>query len=206
MGLTEVQCLLARLYTDAETRERYFADPRAMSEAYGLSTVETKQMCRLSPEHVRFFAGSLKRKRLKAVASLLPRSSRALGQRFVEPFSQFADTFIPDGANRAHQDAEAFASFLEALLRKEHAAPPWVVELLRYEAAEVTAALKHCVIRWFREPIGRILQPLAIEGRSPMQPSGRTLVIWWRISRQHQARRVTLSLPQLGFDLASFRG
>ena len=42
MGLAEVQCLLARLYTDAETRERYFADPRSTSEAYGLTTVDAE--------------------------------------------------------------------------------------------------------------------------------------------------------------------
>jgi hypothetical protein len=195
MGLAEVQCLLARLYTDAEARERYFADPRSTSEAYGLTMVVAEQMRQLSPEQVKFFAGSLKRKRLKAVVRLLPRSNRALGERFGELFSQFADTFVPEGANRAHQDAEAFASFLQTELRKEHAAPPWMVELLGYEAAEVAAALKHCVIRWFREPISGIAQPVATVGEPPTRCYGGTLVIWWRISLQHQLRRIALSLP-----------
>src|SRR5215203_4365823 len=117
MGLARVQWLLAQLYTDASLRERFFAHAQAVSEEYGLSPDEAQPLCQLSAAQVTFFADSLRRKRLNGVAKLLPLSVHALGKRFGELFTEFADTFVPSGTNKQRQDARAFASFIDGNAR-----------------------------------------------------------------------------------------
>src|SRR5215212_7085706 len=159
MGIGQVQWLLAQLYTDAKLRERFFSDTQAVSEEYGLSPDEARQLRQLSATQVTFFADSLRRKRLNGVAKLLPLAARALGERFDELFTEFADTFVPSGTNKQRQDARAFATFIDGNARGRQIGPPWVLELMRYEAAQLAAAdpTSHFVIRWFREPIGMLM-------------------------------------------------
>ncbi len=197
MGLARVQWLLAQLYTDANLRERFFADTHAVSEEYGLSPDEAKHLCQLSAAQVTFFADSLRRKRLNAAAKLLPLSVYALGKRFAELFTEFADTFVPSGTNKQRQDARAFASFIEGIARGRQIGPPWVLELIRYEAAELAAAdpTSHCVIRWFREPISMLMQRSAEDLQAWHEPSRPTLAIWCRLSPRRRPWHIAVSLP-----------
>ncbi|HEX3246401.1 MAG TPA: hypothetical protein VHX16_13415 [Chloroflexota bacterium] len=198
MGLVQVQGLLAQLYTDAKLRERFFSDTHAVSEGYGLSPDEARQLSQISPTQVTFFADSLRRKRHNGIAKLLPLSARALGERFAELFTEFADTFVPSGANKQRQDARAFASFIEGIAQGRQMGPPWVIELLRYEAAELAASdpTSHCVIRWFREPISALVQRSA-DLQVPLQSSRHTLAIWFRLLPGRRPWHFTLSLPHV---------
>jgi hypothetical protein len=65
MGLAQIQQVLARLYTDAALRERFFADPQRTGAELGLDAGEVHQLAHLSVQQVTFFARSLQRKRLQ---------------------------------------------------------------------------------------------------------------------------------------------
>lgn len=199
MGLAQVQSFLAELYTDAALRDRYFAETAMVSEQYGLSSEETHQIRQMSAEQVDFFAGSLQRKRLNGVASLLPLSRRALGERFTELFTEFSGTFLPFGTNKQRKDARAFAIFVERLAQERQIGPRWVLELMRYEAAELAATdpTSHCVIRWFHEPLSTLVRRSA-EFAPPLTDASRaTLAIWWRISPGSRLGHISLSFPRL---------
>src|SRR5215207_7492741 len=139
MGLAQVQGFLAELYTEAGLRTRFLVAPETVAGEYGLSSEETQQIRQLSAEQVAFFAGSLQRKRLNGVAGLLPLSRRALGESFAELFMEFADTFVPCGTSKHRQDARAFAEFVERMAKGRQIGSPWVLDLMRYEAAVLAA-------------------------------------------------------------------
>ena len=197
MGLAKLQGVLARLYTDASLRERFFADPEGVSEVLGLSSGEAQQLARMSAQQVNFFANSLKRKRLNEAHKMLPLTCRVLGKRFGSLFRRYADTHAPSGVKKHLEDAIAFSRFVEQDAAKEGIVP-WVVDLLRYEAAWLK--VWEPSFRWmaigFDFPVGRLAQTLA-QGNGAGLPQQRpTIALWFRILQRGQLRHILLPLPR----------
>lgn len=110
MSLAAEQHLLARLYTDAELRRRFFAEPQAVGQAEGLDPDAARGLA--SPrvrEQVETFARALVAKRLQSVRPLLPGTARLLGPKFAELFRVHAEKFAPQGRRKIPQDALTFA-------------------------------------------------------------------------------------------------
>jgi hypothetical protein len=156
MGLAETQRLLAHLYTDAGLRERFFAEPHEVGEAFGLGADETDHLRQLSRQQAECFASALKQKRLKLAGRLLPLTRRVLGERFAELFSCHAEATPLHGAQRYQRDAVAFSRFLGRVAAREGLEPPWVADLARYEAAWLEAQAPGCrlLVRRFRYAVG----------------------------------------------------
>jgi len=144
MELIEQQRLLARLYTDAETRRCWLAEPERFVQAFGVDGGTAQKL----GAQVEFFARSLQRKRLKAVIILLPATREAMSSKFDELFLEYSRVPSPSG-----EDAVGFARFL----RESHAGiPPWQLELARFEACMVQARQRSFVVRWFRSVVCRM--------------------------------------------------
>ena len=194
MGLAQIQRLLAQLYTDATLRERFLRDRQAVADAFALSAEEVQQVSQLSAGQLTFFAHSLQRKRLNAVGKLLPLTKRALGGHFADLFAQHAVTFVPRGARRSRADAMGFADYVEEIAHRDGLEPPWVIELLRYEAARLTAVdpRSRCTIRWFRRPIGRLVRQVRQGERVPSSSRRPTIALWLRLSPRGRLWHVIL--------------
>jgi hypothetical protein len=93
MELIEQQRLLARLYTDAETRRLWLAEPEKFVEAFGVDGGTAEKLS----TQVEFFARSLQRKRLKAVTTQFPATHQAMGRRFDELFFEYSRKPSPSG-------------------------------------------------------------------------------------------------------------
>ena len=198
MGLARLQEVLAQLYTDAALRERFFADPQGVSEALGLQPEEAQQLTQLSAPQVDFFADSLKRKRLNEACKLLPLTRRVLGKRFGVLFRRYADTHAPSGVKKHLEDAVAFSRFVEHAA-SEKGIEPWLVDLLRYEAAWLKAWDPTCrwMARRFGFPVGGLAKTLAHGDGAGMPQEQPTIALWFRILQRGRLRHVLLPLPRL---------
>ena len=198
MGLAQIQRVLSQLYTDDVLRERFFADPQAVGEVLGLSSAETHQLAQLSAQHVNFFARSLKRNRLNVVCKLLPLTHRVLGKRFSGLFLQYADTHVPMGTKKHQEDAGAFSKFVEQAARVDGIEPPWIMELVRYEASCLGAADTTCwwIMRWFRYPPVKLVRSLMQGDGAPLPLAQPTIALWFRFSRRNRLRHIALTLPR----------
>jgi len=175
MSLLQTQQLLARLYTNTEFRERFFANPQTVGAELGLSDDESHQLAQLSVQDVNLFANSLKWKRLGEVRQFLPRTHLALGKNFNALFWKYAESYIPSGIKKHRQDAIAFADFIAKVARDEGIEPPWVGDLVRYEQTWVLAYQASIYLRvcWFRYPVH---QP----ENSDICIEKPTILVWWR--------------------------
>jgi hypothetical protein len=174
MGLAETQEALARLYTDADVRDRFFAGPRARAPGLGLSEAEAEALASVEQDRLRWFARSLVAKRLSAVASLLPLTTAALGADFPRLFRAHAREYLPTGTKKHRDDALAFLRHLEA--RAGLPRGP-VLDTARYEACWllVTEPRPRCLVRLLR-------LPSVTEDAPPSPASGPpSLAVWIRI-------------------------
>ncbi|MBW4621023.1 MAG: hypothetical protein KME17_16910 [Cyanosarcina radialis HA8281-LM2] len=112
MELAVIQKSLALFYTDSKLRSRFFANPLQVQEELGLSEQKVLELSTLSPSQVNLFATSLKHKRLGEVRELLPLTAWKLGKKFNSLFWQYAETYMPEGIRKHHNDAIAFATFI----------------------------------------------------------------------------------------------
>ena len=62
MELTALQRAMAKLYTDAALRERFYADPQASAPALGLDAEAARYVASIDRREVEAFAASLGRK------------------------------------------------------------------------------------------------------------------------------------------------
>lgn len=166
-----LQPILAQLYTNAELRSRFFANPQTVGAQLGLNSTQIEQLSQLSAPDVNLFATSLKRKRLGEVRELLPMTAKALDKDFSKLFWQYAETYNPQGIKKHLYDAIAFATYIEKIDNLE---PEWILDLVRYEKAWLEAAEpnKRLIVRYFRYAIDGNLQVLK-------QPF---LAVWFRLS------------------------
>ena len=207
MGLSEIQRVLAQLYTNAALRERFFADPQAVGEELGLSAAEVQQVAQLSTQQVNRFANSLYSKRLGEVCKLLPLTSRVLDKQFAILFRRYAETYVPQGIKKHHDDAISFATFMQRVARVEDIEPAWATGVLRYEKASLMAssATWHLMIYRFDYAIGKLVQSLDRSDGIPSLVKQPTIVFWVRFTRRGQLWRVVFSLPAfLGLHMLAF--
>ncbi|MFM8470393.1 MAG: hypothetical protein ACKODH_10550 [Limisphaerales bacterium] len=172
------QQLLARLATDREFRERFFADPARVAASEGL-TVAAEALAQLHQEQMRQFARLLRTRRLAQVSLRLPLTRKALGTRFADHFRNSA--VDPSSASqRPSEDALGFARFL--VEAHDAGLPAWALSLARYEAASLDAEEHNrgLVVRCLPHAVRRLTELLA----TAIAPEGShqrlSLAIWWR--------------------------
>lgn len=197
MGLAETQKALARLYTDARLRERFFADPLGTGEELGLGRDEAQQLAGLSARQVNFFAGSLHAKRLQEVRDLLPLTARALGERAAPLFREYAETNLPGGVRKHRADAAGFADYLAGGGALGGADSLWVADLARYEKARLEAAdmPRGLIARRFNFAVDELARDAVRGDLRPPQRRKATLAVWFRLSPGSRLRHTVLRLP-----------
>ncbi len=196
MGLTEIQVGLARLYTDAALRERFAAAPLAVGSELGLDAIEAAELARLSTAQLNRFANSLLAKRRHEVAKLLPLTRQLLGANFTHLFERHAGTCLPAGSKKHLADALGFAKFLRSLSGEEMCAPPWLVEVLRYEAARLKIQRRLFVCALFRHDIVRLCRSLRQPDTPPYLLVRLTIVIWSRRPARDGVRQKVIYLSR----------
>lgn len=84
MNEPAMESFLARLYTDAESRARFFADPTGEAERAGLSRAAAAAVTKIDPTQLRLAARSFASKRHKQAAHEASRPK--LWQRWMAKF------------------------------------------------------------------------------------------------------------------------
>lgn len=189
MSLLQFQNALARLYTDAGLRHRFVEDAEATGRELGLSEEETRQLAVLAADQVEFFARALVSKRGRVVSKLLPRTARALGDRFERLFARYASEPMPGGHR---EDACGFAGWL---FNRRELSPDWVADLARLEAGwlKMWRPGFGLLLLGFRYHADLVARAVA-KGESPAPARGPMLGIWVRLPGL-EARFLALRLP-----------
>ena len=215
MGLSDVQRVLASLLTSAPLRARFLADLEGLGCELGLTAEDIALLKAFSTHEVARCARSLQAKRWGEIEKLLPLSVRAAQREHVPLralFQQFSQTCVPRGAKRHAQDAIAFSAWAgerpasafcdpdnschgqgdthRKEIQQEAPCAAWLPDLLRYEAAWLTANIdvrpRFCLVRRFRFPVHRmneILMKQSAMGSVIMSvPERSTLALWSRLS------------------------
>ncbi len=138
MSLLQQQQILARLLTDVELRQQFELNGPATLLSLGISNADADALLALAQSQLKLFADTLLQKRLHMITKMLPRSSQAMGTEFKALFKQYAQTPLPDLAQKHLQDALQFVSWLQLNLPAEQAS--WR-ELLDYEAVDLKTRL-----------------------------------------------------------------
>jgi hypothetical protein len=180
MELALQQKLVARLATDREFREKFFADPARVATTEGL-TVAAERLAQIHQEQLRQFARLLRTHRLAQTGLRLPLTRKALGPRFADHFRNYAVN-PPPAAQRPSEDAMAFAQCLETHAAQHGLEPAWALSLARYEAARIEAEWHNrgLIVRLLPHAVGQLAELLAA-GTVPEGSHRRlTFAIWWR--------------------------
>lgn len=196
MELAAQQQALARIYTNTELRERFFADPQTTGRQLKLHPKDVEQLASLSPKQVHFYARSLLRKRMNAVGKLLPLSCRAFGDRFPALFWRYAETQNPQGPPKHHEDAFAFSEFLLSEVH-DGLELPWVVDLLCYETASLKAVSgnNRLLIRVFRSQVHCLPRSLVLSNEIPAPLNRPCFAFWLRLFKRKRLLHKVVSLP-----------
>jgi hypothetical protein len=199
MGLAELQRTLARIYTDAQLRERFFGDPLKVGREIGLSAEDARTLSQMSAAQVKTFADSLYNKRLLGVGKLLAMTRRALGERFEAHFRRYVEANVQGGAPQYLDDARKFAAYLDKRLRSERVGSGWTLDLLRYEKARLKAAdpRRRVVAAFFRHDISRLVRSVARKEETPTVIKRATVALWVRSKRHGPVRYSAFSAPRL---------
>ena len=199
MGLAELQRTLARIYTDAQLRERFFGDPLKVGREIGLSAEDARLLSQMSAKQVNTFADSLHNNRLLGVAKLLAMTRRVLGERFEAHFRHYVAAHVQGGTPQYLDDARTFAAYLEQRLREERVGSGWTLDLLRYEKARLKAAdpNRRFVVAFFRHDISRLVRSVARKEETPSVVKRATVALWVRSKRHGPVRYSAFSAPRL---------
>ena len=199
MGLAELQRTLARIYTDAQLRERFFGDPLKVGREIGLSAEDARLLSQMSAKQVNTFADSLYNKRLLGVGKLLAMTRRVLGERFEAHFRRYVAAHVHGGTPQYLDDARTFAAYLEQRLREERVGSGWTLDLLRYEKARLKAAdpNRRLVAAFFRHDISRLVRSVARKEETPSVVKRATVALWVRSKRHGPVRYSAFSAPRL---------
>ena len=199
MGLADTQRLLARLYTDARVREKFFQNPAAVAAELSIPAPDLAQLAQLRPREITRFARALQNKRCGNVAKLLPHTRRALGREFTTRFLAWTESTAPGASHHPLDDARQFAAQLLAPAVAKNKLSPWLIALLRYESAALQAAAsRRCfILRWFPWAIAD-LQKCARSPRLHTNLRARLgFCLWWRLAPSARLRFITFALPPL---------
>lgn len=182
MSLNLIQQVLARLYTDAEFRQRFFQDIESTGRELGLNAEQVQQLRQLRSPQVDFFARSLERKRLNAVRGLLPLTTKALAAQFPPLFQEYAPTYTPGGIKKHRDDAVMFCNFLTQIQSLD---PPWLADIANYEKGWLLATDSR--FRWHRCRLHYDLAPFIQSGSHDL-PQKSAIALWVRFSPTAKTR------------------
>ncbi|MBI5802120.1 MAG: hypothetical protein HZA92_15525 [Verrucomicrobia bacterium] len=181
MELALQQKLVARLASDREFREKFFADPARVAASEGL-TVAAEALAQIHHEQLRQLARVLRRRRLAQAGVQLPLTRKALGMRFADLFRNYAVS--PPPGKHPFEDALSFTRYLDNHAAAQGLEPKWARSLARYEAAQLEATWlgRRLVLRCLPHAIKRLATLLAA-GDVPEGSYRRlSLALWWRSS------------------------
>ncbi len=179
MELALQQKLVARLATDREFREKFFADPARVAASEGL-TVAAESLARIHHEQVRQLARVLRRRRLAHTGVQLPLTRKALGPRFADLFRNYAVN--PPPGKLPFEDALGFADYLEQPAAEPGFEPVWALSLVRYEAAKLEATWlgRRLMVRCFPHAIKQLAALLTVGEVPPGSYRRASTAVWWR--------------------------
>jgi len=111
----KIQDFIAALYTSAELRARFLAQPESTAEDAGLRPAFGKQLAEEQGEALQFFSQTLFFKRFGVLKKLLPRLTEILGEeRSTSFFKVYHEKYtLPSAARRYEEDAYNFVGFLQ---------------------------------------------------------------------------------------------
>lgn len=176
MDLISTQRLLARLFTEGPLRKRFYSDPIAVGAEFGIAADEADRLAALSHDRVRTFSQTLVRKRLAEIRRLLPETSRLLGPRLADLFSQHAAEYRPGGLQKHADDARAFGRWLS---RPGARVPRALIDLARYESIW----LQFHMGRWWPQiALFRVDPRTTGDAKSNSPRSRRTFILWFRLA------------------------
>lgn len=113
MKIDLTQGILSRLYTDSVFRNDFIKDKELFYKKYSVSSDETIKFIEALPvDQIVFFAQSLLSKRIHEVKALLPLSHKLIGKNSRNLFLVYAESYIPKGIHKHHDDAQHFADYL----------------------------------------------------------------------------------------------
>lgn len=200
MRLAQLQALVARLCTDAETLRAFEQDPAGVALSLGLDPRAAQELADMPGDPLRLFARSLQVKRQNDVAKCLPFTQRALSSRFALLFRRYAAARQPAAEGPQLDDAAGFARYLARLCARREIALPWIGDLATYEAAGLRASVTaaRLLIRRFRYPVHRLAEDSA-RGLTldPSRAAQFTVVIWARLPGRSRPAQVALSAPRV---------
>lgn len=181
MGLAEIQNALARLYTDAELRERFFEDAKSVGREFGLNDEEINQLSKISSDELSFFSDSLLWKRLNEVEKLLPLTKKMLSEDFKDLFQSFAPTHNSTEIKKHLDDAIAFSKFLERKIQIG-----WQVDLIRFEAArlEFNGMNRKLIVKRFYYDVIDLIEKISGDEQFEIAKQKKWIGIWFRMKKQ----------------------
>ncbi len=205
MELMRTQKILARIYTEASLREKFFADPQSVAKELRLTEAEAEFLARVPAAQVDDFAKSLTRKRAREAAKLLPVTARALGKSFEPLFLEHAEAYRPKGIRKHFDDALAFAQFLDRCAGESTRTPAWIADLASYEAAALEATHSTCrfVWRYFRYPVAQVFAAAASRDFIRAMERRPGIAIWFRAGRRSRLSHLVLNFPVLSKGLVT---
>lgn len=142
MSTQGLQRALARIYTDARTREAFLGGNEAPLSAYDLSAEDLDHLRELresAPERLKFFSGLLTNKQGNLTRTLLPLTFKALGESLWDrAWSAYISTFSTEAMMSPTAKATAFLDFLDNYLEQQ--APQNFLErdLILYERCKLS--------------------------------------------------------------------
>lgn len=124
---------MARAFTDENLRRDFGENPAKIAKDFNLSADDIKQIEKILPSEINFFADSLFYKRLNEVEKLLPYTHQHLNKEFSTYFHEFARDFQPKTVKKHPEDAVNFAGFLSNQIFEID----WINDLVIYEQSRL---------------------------------------------------------------------
>ncbi|MDQ3810520.1 MAG: Os1348 family NHLP clan protein [Chloroflexota bacterium] len=139
MSVPELQACLARLYVDGSFRKLFYIDPDDTLRGYELNAAEALAIKSIDRDRLEFFAESLVNKRkheFERAYPLLFRLHSVVAERL---YRRYYDLRVASPYQPGIQDITEFGLFLEESLASAADAPPYAVDLARYERLSYAA-------------------------------------------------------------------
>lgn len=171
MSLKEQQNLLARLYTDGDLRENFFAEPAKIGFDFNLTRKEIAEIVEIAPQELDFFAESLFWKRLREAEKFIPLTVKILNQDFQPLFRQFSQTFNPQTVKKHLEDAFEFCRFLQKGEVSEIARDVALFEKTKLEFFGFGKRIAFCKLAFD-------IRPFLLENRTEDPQRKRKFAVW----------------------------
>jgi hypothetical protein len=159
MNLENYQYLLAKIYTDADFREKFFAEPVKIGAVFQLEPALAQELAQKHQEAIDFFSDTLLRKRLQAVRNLLPQTVQILANQLNALFQSFAQNRPLLSDDRYAEDSFAFGKQVEksAFFEKLNLN---LKEKIIFEILQIRLERNYFRLRWFQfHPLKSEIKP-----------------------------------------------